>query len=100
MVKLWGALGGSAGDKGREVVISRSDERGDTWEKIGRDEREGCQERERQKGGEWIEDLQGTEEDGWIGGGRVGMSNSISPNEDKSKEKSDRLPRGWLDIKK
>jgi hypothetical protein len=42
------------------------------------------------KGGrERIGDLQGTEEDGWIGGGRVGMSNSISPNEDKSKEKSE-----------
>lgn len=39
------------------------------------------------KGRERIGDLQGTEEDGWIGGGRVGMSNSISPNEDKSKEK-------------
>jgi hypothetical protein len=37
---------------------------------------------------EWIGDLQGTEE-GWIGGGRVGMSNSISPKEDKSKEKSE-----------
>jgi len=52
---------------------------------IGR--REGCQERERQKGGGGGD--RGSAGDGGGMGGRVGMSNGISPKEDKSKEKSD-----------
>ena len=39
----------------------------------------------------------GRRRDGWIGGGRVGMSKGISPNEDKSKEKSDQDRwGGWI----
>jgi hypothetical protein len=76
----------------RELRISvREDTRGE----IGR--REESQERERQKGGRESGICRGRRRDGWIGGGRVGMSKGISPNEDKSKEKSDQDRwGGWI----